>query len=215
MGIFDFLKSEKKTTYTICINREYGSGGSEIARMISKKLSIPLYDEKTIELKSLESGFDQDILKGEEIMPKDTIYDLYMENKSINKEDLFSNEAAFLSQSKAIRHLASMGPCIFLEKCASYVLKDQENILKIFIHAPYEFRRKRAMQVHKDTNENVDARIKKYDSRRRNFYNKNTKKEWQDAMEYDISIDASIFSLSEVAEIIADIVRIKESEDLL
>ena len=71
------------------------------------------------------------------------------------------------------------------------------------------------MQVHKDTNENVDARIKKYDSRRRNFYNKNTKKEWQDAMEYDISIDASIFSLSEVAEIIADIVRIKESEDLL
>lgn len=210
MGLFDFLKDEKiNDKFIITINREYGSGGSEIARIASEKLSIPLYDEKIVELKAMESGFSEELLKGETLMPMDTVYDLYRENDSYSSEDMLSNDAAFLSQSRAIRHLAEEGSCIFLEKCAGYVLRDYKNVLKIFIHAPYDYRRKRAVEVYKDKETVVDSRITKYDTRRRNFFNKNTKLSWENAMEYDFSINASIFSQEEIAEIIADIARIK------
>lgn len=210
MGLFDFLKDEKiDYKFIITINREYGSGGTEIANIASKKLSIPLYDEKIVELKAMESGFGEELLKGETLMPKDTVYDLYRENDSYSSEDMFSNDAAFLSQSRAIRHLAEESSCIFLEKCAGYVLRDYKNVLKIFIHAPYNYRRQRAIDVYGDKIEVVDGRIKKYDTRRKNFFNKNTKLSWENVMEYDFSINSSMFSPEEIAEIIADIARIK------
>ena len=96
-----------------------------------------------------------------------------------------------------------------MEKCAGYVLRDYKNVLKIFIHAPYDYRKKRAVEVYKDKEAVVDSRIKKYDTRRKNFFNKNTKLSWENAMEYDFSINASMFSQEEIAEIIADIARIK------
>ena len=104
------------------IDREHGTGAFEIASILGKKLNIEVYDEDIIELKTLESQVDPSNVKKDDTFLQGTVYDLYRENYSYSQEDITSNDAQFLANSKTIRDLAKKGSCIMMGKCTNYVL---------------------------------------------------------------------------------------------
>ncbi|WP_051259811.1 cytidylate kinase-like family protein [Peptoniphilus mikwangii] len=196
-----------KKNLIITIDREHGSGGFEISKIIGKLLNIEVYDEDIIELKTLEGKVDPDNIKKDDSFLQGTIYDLYRENYSYSQEDITNIDASFLANSKTIRDFAKKGSCIILGKCANYVLKDNYDIFSVFITADKEYRIERIMQKYNIDREKAIYTMNKKDTRRKNHYNKFTNGSWGNAFEYDLTINSSKFSNEDVAKII-----IKSSE---
>ena len=90
----------------ITIDGEYGSGANEIAKKVADKLNYEFYDEKLIELTSLEKKVKPEEIKKDDSFLQGTIYDLYRQNYSYSQEDIAVDDAAFLLDSRTIRELA-------------------------------------------------------------------------------------------------------------
>ena len=60
--------------------------------------------------------------------------------------DMPLNHRMFLAQFDAIRKLAGEGPCVVVGRCADYVLRDQKNVINVFLKADMEHRRERAIE---------------------------------------------------------------------
>lgn len=105
MSLFEkiFQKPGKKL---ITIDGEYGSGANEIAKKVADKLKYEFYDEKLIELMSLEKKVKPEEIKKDDSFLQGTIYDLYRQNYSYSQEDIATNDAAFLLDSRTIREIA-------------------------------------------------------------------------------------------------------------
>lgn len=121
---------------TITISREYGSGGLATGMMLAKRLGIPLYDRKMVEMAAAEAGLSANVVDDkEEKYPGAFDYRAYLLNCGRPVAD-----RVFFAQSDVIRKLAGQGPCVIVGRCADYVLRDHHECLNIFIHSPLELR---------------------------------------------------------------------------
>ena len=119
----------------------------------------------------------------------------------------FSEESLFKFQCDAIRKAASQGSCLFIGRCADYVLRDEPNTVSIFLAADMEDRISRTMERYNMDEESARKTISKKDSTRASYYNYYTGKKWGAAESYDLCINTSIFGLDETAKFIADFIR--------
>lgn len=196
-----FTDSESVSDLIYTIDREHGTGAYEIANILAKKLNIEVYDEGIIELKTLESKVDPENVKKDDTFLQGTIYDLYRENYSYSQEDITSNDAQFLANSKTIRDIAKNGSCVIMGKCANYVLNTNK-VFNVFLTGTYEYKLEQIMQRYSYDEEKAKSNLQKIDARRKNHYQKYTTGQWGHASNYDITIDVSKFSPQEVANII-------------
>ena len=119
----------------------------------------------------------------------------------------FSQESLFQFQSDAIRKAAEEGSCVFLGRCADYILRDFENVVNIFITASMDFRVGIVSKVKELDADHARKLIEQVESRRAQYYNYYTGKKWGAAESYDFCIDASILGLEETEKIIATYIR--------
>ena len=119
----------------ITIGREYGSGGREIGEKLAKKLNIPIYDKEIITESVKRSGFCQEIFETyDEHSTPSLLYSLAM-GSFVMDQQISLPDQIFLEQFKTIRNLADKGSCIFIGRCADYVLEEKDNLISIFIAA--------------------------------------------------------------------------------
>ena len=52
--------------YTVCIGRQYGSGGREVGALVAEKLGVTCYDKLLIQEAARKSGMDETFLKNNE-----------------------------------------------------------------------------------------------------------------------------------------------------
>lgn len=203
MNFFNKLLGNSNTSNDVIytIDREHGTGAFEIVSILAKKLNIEVYDEDIIELKTLESQVDPSNVKKDDTFLQGTVYDLYRENYSYSQEDITSNDAQFLANSKTIRDLAKKGPCIMMGKCTNYVLSTGK-VFNVFLTAPEEYRLKKIKDRYKYDDTKAKNEVQKIDARRRNHYQKYTTGQWGYSSDYDITIDVSKFSVQDVVNII-------------
>ena len=121
----------------------------------------------------------------------------------------FSQERLFQFQSDAIRKAAQEGSCVFLGRCADYVLRDFDNVVNVFITASMDFRVQLVSKVKELDAEHARKLIEHVESRRAQYYNYYTGKKWGAAESYDFCIDASILGLEETEKLIAEFIRKK------
>jgi hypothetical protein len=121
----------------------------------------------------------------------------------------FSQESLFQFQSDAIRKAAQEGSCVFLGRCADYVLRDFENVVNVFVTASMDFRVELVSKVKELDAEHARKLIEHVESRRAQYYNYYTGKKWGAAESYDLCIDASILGLEETEKLIAEFIRKK------
>ncbi len=193
----------------ITIARQYGSGGREIGELVSAKLNIPIYDKILITEAAAKGDFNEDVLKAADESASNTLlYTLAVGSNTLGAAMHFGykmpiNDKLFLLQSDVIRDYAKAGSGIFIGRCADYVLRDEANILRIFVYGDLEHRRARVMQRHPEikTSQIVDT-INKIDKRRSTYYNFYTGNKWGHFENYDLAINSSTLGIEGTADLI-------------
>jgi cytidylate kinase len=198
----------------ITIARQYGSGGREIGERVAEILDIPMYDKELIKDAAAKGSLNEEVLKTtDESAANSLLYTLAMGSNVLGATMQFGykmplNDKLFILQSEVIREYAEAGSCVIIGRCADYVLRDEENVLKIFIYSDIETREKRIRERYPDikSSQVLDV-INKTDKRRASYYNFYTGNKWGKYDNYDLAINAATFGVEKTAEIIADFAR--------
>ena len=172
----------------ITIGRQFGSGGRIVAQRVAESLRIPFYDKAVIDLAAKETGLSEEFIRqAEQKKTSSFLYNLYMSTQNLPVSD-----QVFIAESDVIRKVAAVGPCVIVGRCADYVLRNQEGVLNLFIHAPLDERIFRAKEEYKVEAADVRAYVLKQDKRRAAFYEHFSDRVWGKAENYHLAINSTI-----------------------
>ena len=199
----------------INVGRQVCAGGLEIGKLLANEFQAKYYDRELLNLAAKESGFSEEFFKQSDERKgffRSFLHLPYLNNwggGSNFYQDNFSQENLFKFQSDAIIKAAQEGSCVFVGRCADYVLRDFPNVVNVFITAPIESRAQLFMKEKDVTYEEAIRRIQHVESRRASYYNYYTGKQWGHAASYDFCIDSAAIGSQETARLIAEFVRKK------
>lgn len=182
----------------ITIERQYGSGGSRIAQKLSRQTGMSCYGYQVLEKAGqLLHVPAQQLERYEESTTNSFLYSVNMLGTAHAADpDMLMREGhLFVAEQLAIRELASQGRAIFVGHCASQALRDFNGVLKVFIKAPLEDRKHRAMAEYGISQQAVEATIRRFDKKRSGYYSINTAKKWQDPSNYDMILDSGTLGI--------------------
>ncbi len=197
----------------ITIGRQFGSGGHAIGEALAKKLDIPLYDEEILRMAVEKLGIDFEEAKDVE---EEFVHNFILENlrlttwekayhvESINRP---MSEKLYKVQSTIIKELASQGPCVIVGRCADYVLRDREDVLKVFIFADDEYRINRLMDVRGMTEAEAETQIYDVDRKRAAYYEKYTNQPWGAVETQHAMLNSGALGLDVVVNVLVDMVK--------
>ena len=181
----------------ITIGREFGSGGRIVAQRVAEQLNIPFYDKAVIDLAAKETGLSQDFIRqAEQKKTSSFLYNLYMSTPNLPVSD-----QVFIAESEVIRKVAAQGPCVILGRCGDYVLRSQEGVLNVFIHAPLDQRVARVRDEYKVDAADPRQYVQKQDKARAAYYEHFSDGVWGKAQNYHLSVCSSI-GLDQVVKLI-------------
>lgn len=184
-----------KASY-ITIEREYGSGGTKIARALAQATGVPCYGEEVLEEVSRRYGVSIDeIQKYEETVSNSLLYSMFVLGQAAaGKHDMLTREGhIFVAEQQVIQTFARQGRAIFLGHCACEALKDFSGVIRVFIRcSDAAARQKRIVEDYHIAPERVEATRKRFDKKRANYYSANTTKKWDNAANYDIVLDSGM-----------------------
>lgn len=185
----------------ITISRAFGSGGRTIGKLVAKELGIPCYDNTILEKIAEESGFTKEYVKEQS---EYAAHPAWFMNTLLNRNGhgMSNQDYLWIIQQRMIQDLAEKGPCVIVGRCADYILRDRHDLLKVFIHADYEFRSNRIVNVYGETEIPTDKRLSDKDKKRRAYYQYYTDTEWGKAENYHIALDSGKIGIEKCAKII-------------
>ena len=203
-----------KDKIIITIARQYGSGGREIGEKVAQKLGIPIYDRELITEAASKGSLDESItIKTDETAANSLLYTLAMGSNVLGTTMHFGykmplSDKLFLLQSEVIKEYAKRGSGVFIGRCADYVLRDEENLFRIFVYGDIDHREKRIIERHPELKPSqiMDA-INKTDKRRSSYYNFYTGNKWGRYDNYDMAVNSSTLGIEGAAELICSCVR--------
>ena len=198
----------------ITIARQFGSGGREIGERVAVALDIPIVDKELIKDAAERGNLHEDVIKkADESAANSLLYTLAMGSNILGTTMHFGykmplNDKLFILQSEAIKEYASKGSCVIIGRCADYVLRDEENILRLFIYGDLDHRQARVAQRHPElkSNQIIDV-INKTDKRRSSYYNFYTGNKWGKYDNYDMAINSSTLGIDGTANLIVAMVK--------
>ena len=186
-----------KNKIIITIAREYGSGGRYVGRLVAQKLGIKFYDKDIMVKLAEETGLSLDYIESNE-QKRDNIA-----NISSNIAGLTTQDNLYLEESKLIKSLSSSS-CVIIGRCADDILKDEKNILKVFIYSDMDDKIKRVTTHYNIDKKNALKEIKRINKLRSNHYKHYTGKNWGMPDNYDLCINSDLLGVEKTAEIISD-----------
>ena len=199
----------------ITIARQYGSGGKTIGEMLAKELGISCYNREILKMASEDSGISEQLFgQADEklnvgILQKLTnrIYsgDLF----SPESDDFVSKDNLFNYQAKIIKQLARQESCVIVGRCADFILRNFDNVVRVFIHADEEFCMNNAMERNSMSTKEMERYITKIDKYRGDFYRHYTGHDWTNVRNYDLCIDSGKLGFEKTVEEIKSYLKIR------
>ncbi len=189
----------------ITIEREYGSGGSVIGKLVAEQLHIPFYNHDILEMASERLGVPVAKLEGaEESSPKSFLYALLMNSDPARTmgDNIPVSDKLYITETQIIKELSAGGSCVIVGRCANWILRDDPHRFSTFIYAPKAFRRAYAMSQYGVSEKEVDTLLPRIDSRREKFYNINTGGNWHDKGSYALCINSGLLGIEGSAGLI-------------
>lgn len=193
--------TENKRFY-VAVSRQFGSGGAETASKLATKLGIKCYDKTLAEMTAVVTGFDKHVVLSSE----DKAVNAFWYSGFLGGESLSLYDKVFIGQSNVIKNLADKGSCVFVGRCAQAVLKEYENVVRVFVCAPMEQRIARVSKGYGITFAEAEKMIKKNDKARASYYKKYASIAWGNVDNYDLVVNTRI-GTGKAAAIIADYVN--------
>ncbi len=196
----------------ITISRQYGSGGKIIGEKLAEELGIVCYDKVFLEniTKKLgvSSAFFQDDNRGE-----NGLYEVGSHGPLSKVASLSVNNKVFESAAKLIREIAAKESAVIVGRCGDYVLKDEENVLSLFIYADKKERLQRGIELYHLDPKDAEETIRRFDRKRANFYEFYTDRKWGALSNYSMTVNTSRMGIEQCVKYLAAIVKEMQRDD--
>ena len=205
-ALVDDTSTDKKVKkhVVITVSREYGSGGRYVGRLIADKLGIKFYDKEIITKLAEATGLSEEYIENNEQKRDATAIlnnGFYM--------GLDNADELFVKEIELIKELAAKDSCVIIGRCADFILKDEKNVIKVFVYSGMEDKIKRATQIYGYEEDKAKKEIERIDKLRANHYKHYTDKDWKDFSNYDICINSDLLGVEKSADVICDMVKEK------
>ena len=210
--------------FAITIARQYGSGGREIGKMLAKRLEVDFYDKELLSLAAKKYGLSEKMFEQVDEKPTNSLlYSLAMGAYAMDGHYVYwgdvapsLNDKVYQLQADTIKDLASEKSCIFVGRCADYILSEHPCLIKIFISSDKEKRIERIKEREKDVPPNkIEDLLMKTDKRRANYYSYHTNKSWDKVDNYDLCINSAAIPPEKAVELIVKYVEMKTGMSFL
>lgn len=189
---------------SLAIEREFGSGGREVGMKVAKEAGISYYDSNLLDKVTERYGDSAHMLN---------VYDEKWTGSLLFNISMAAGYSQGNEQSKVyqmgyevadtIKRLYRNGPCVFIGRCATDILKDTNNTLRVFIYSSDEKKRiKRIVETENVSETEARKMMDKRDRARRNYFRFWTQKDWADRDNYDLELNTSMLSTEECARIL-------------
>ena len=203
--------------FVINIGRSLGSGGRAIGHILAKEFTIAYYDREILALAAKESGFCAEVFERNDEKNRflRTLGNIipFIGGGSTYYNNELSNENLFRIQSDAIRKAAEDHSCIFIGRCADYVLRNHPRCVNVFVTADMDDRIANVMKWNNCSAEKAQSIIEKGDSERAEFYNFYSSGTWGAASTYHLCINSSVLGIEGTAAFIKEFVIKKLAEE--
>lgn len=185
--------SNTNNNLIISISREHGTNGKRIAKEVANCLGINFYDKEEIKNFAIKYNLIDNI-------DEKDLYDNFL--------SLGANKDAIINQSKIIKEIAKKEDAVIVGRASDYILKDNPNLVKVFLYAPNEYRINKIKEIYKDTEKDAKKYILTSDKSRKSYYEVITNKSWGDKSNYDLCLNCEIGN-DTIIKIICDYVNSK------
>lgn len=185
--------SNTNNNLIISISREHGTNGKRIAKEVANRLGINFYDKEEIKNFAIKNNLVNDI-------DEKDLYDNFL--------SLDANKDAIINQSKIIKEIAKKEDAVIVGRASDYILKDNPNLVKVFLYAPIEYRINKVKEIYKDNEKDAKKYILASDKSRKSYYEVITNKSWGDKSNYDLCLNCEIGN-DTIIKIICDYVNSK------
>ena len=196
----------------ISIGRQIGAGGLGVARRLSQEFGLKVYDKELLFEVARESGIDETRFEERDERSTRGVRAALQGFRSLatafnraGTDTVMSEEQLFKIQSEVMQDIAAREDCIFVGRCADYILRDEPRLLTVFIAADLESRVRNLMRVGGKTEEEARRFIETGDRKRAEYYNYYTFKKWGDSASYDLCVNAS--RLGDDEEKVVDLIK--------
>ena len=198
-----------KQKIVINIGRQFGSGGRIIGEKLSTLMNIQFFDKELILIASQESGLGKEFFENFDEKSSHSIFGGLFGLRGAFSDEMapnnyLNNETLFKIQSDVIRDLAEKQSCIFVGRCADYVLKDHPHCLNLFVSADIDDRIKRIAEKENLPENKAKELIEKTDKKRASYYNYYSNKVWGAASSYHLCINSSFLGIDESVDFIKE-----------
>lgn len=198
----------------ITIARSYGSGGKTLGKLLAKELGIQCYDRELIRMASEASGINEALFGEVDEKKKNT--SLFKLGKKVYKgkvlppdsDEFVSDDNLFNIQAECIKDLAKKESCVIIGRCADYILKDYDNVIRLFFYAPKEDCIERVMAQNGGTEKDIIKKIEKIDKYRSEFCKYYTGRDWNDARNYDFCLNTTSMSYEKLIDVVKAYIQI-------
>jgi len=191
------------SNFYITIGRQHGCGGRIVGRELADRLGVSYYDRDIlIDLIAEDCGLTRETVSG--LMEHRTSSLLY-EMATLSQTNPLE-EQVFISKTRTVNKLAEQGSAVFVGACADYILRDRENLIKVFLYGSPGSRIDRICSVYKDADYLTANQLKTMDRKRADYYRFFTSYKWGDRENYDILINTDI-GLNNVTDMLETISR--------
>lgn len=180
----------------ITIARSYGSGGKEIGKALAKALGINYYGREIFEI---SQGADGHIDAGDD--------------ESIHKSSFDEADVLFRQQAKTIKEIAEKESCVIVGRCADYVLRDMDNVIRVYLYAPLRDCMRRVIRLYELNPEDAKSLIHSMNKTRGDYYFHNTGMVWSDPVHYDMCLNTAGLDTNKCIEMIKSYIEIKTEEN--
>lgn len=190
----------------VAIERQYCSGGQEVASLLAKKLGYKLYDHdillETAKRLELPAIYISDL---EETAQSNPIFNLSQTALGglSKKKNIPLSDQIFNAEKQIILDVAQNQNCVFVGRCASHILKDRDDCLRVFIYAGNEYRLDRALHKENLAFDKAAGELKRVDKRRSDFFAAHTGLKWGDKEFFPISLDSGTLGTETCVAILA------------
>ena len=195
----------------ITISREFGSGGRSVGKRVAELLNVPYYDKDLVKRVAVETGFDEGFIEqqGEYASPLNNLLSYAFAGRGMHHgmNGLSADDLLWAIQCRVILELADKGPCVIVGRCADYILREREDTLNVFIHAPIKNRAERIVRLYGESETTPEKRLESKDKRRRAYYKHYTGHDWGMSQNYHLSLDTGLVGIDRCAQLIADVAR--------
>ena len=174
----------------ITIGRQHGSNGHAVAEALAAELGVPCYSKEIVDHTARDSNLSPEVVRSYDEKRVSPFVAPGMQFLGMD-EGFRLNMQIAAAQFDTIRRMASEGDAVFVGRCADYVLRNREDLVRVFITADHPYRVK-TMMARKNLNEEQAKKlVKTVDKDRGSYYRYYTDQSWGDVNCYDLCVNVA------------------------